>query len=83
MYDIYIDIAREEGRNNRTVIFSYYSDVDKTIISREGFPYEVKNGSLSYFDYQKKGVRKISLQNIKSVTKTGNLNTETKYPCKL
>lgn len=83
MYNVYIDIAREEGRNNRTVIFTYYSDTDKTVIKREGFPYEMKKETLVYFDYQKKGVRQIALENLKSITKTGNPNTEAPYPCKL
>jgi hypothetical protein len=78
-----IEIAKEEGRNNRTVIFAYYSKQDNAIVSREGFPYEVKNEILFYFDYQKKDLRRITLQNLKSVTKTGNLNTEAPYPCKL
>lgn len=83
MNDIYIDIAREEGGNNRTVIFTYYSDTDETVLTREGFPYEIKKETLIYFDYQKKDVRQIALKNLKSIAKTGNPNTEAPYPCKL
>lgn len=83
MNDIDIDIAREEGLNNRTVIFTFYSKKDKTVVSREGFPYEIKDETLYYFDYEKKEARQIILKNLKSIAKTGNPNTEASYPCQL
>jgi hypothetical protein len=83
MIDVDIDIAREEGQNNRTVIFTFFSKKDKAVVSREGFPYEIKDETLIYFDYEKREARQIILKNLKSVKETGNPNTETSYPCKL
>lgn len=83
MNDVDIDIAREEGRNNRTVIFTFFSKKDKAVVSREGFPYEIKDDTLYYFDYKKKEAGQILLKNLKSVKETGNPNTEASYPCNL
>jgi len=83
MNDVDIDIAREEGQNNRTVIFTFYSKKNKAVVSREGFPYEIKDETLYYFDYEKKEAGQIILKNLKSVTATGKPNTEASYPCKL
>jgi hypothetical protein len=83
MNDVDIDIAREEGQKNRTVIFTFYSKKDKAVVSREGFPYEIDNETLYFFDYEKKEAGQIILKNLKSVRETGNPNTEASYPCKL
>ena len=83
MNDVDIDIAREEGQNNRTVIFTFYSKKDKAVVSREGFPYEIKDETLYYFDYEKREAGQIILKNLKSIKETGNPNTETSSPCNL
>lgn len=83
MNDVDMDIAREEGRNNRTVIFTFYSKKDKAVVIREGFPYEIKGDALHYFDYEKKEAGQILLKDLKSVRETGNPNTEASYPCSL
>ena len=72
-----------EGRNNRTLLFYYYSEKDNAILEREGFPYEVKNNTLFYYDYEKKDTRRIKLPNLKKVVSTGKNNTTAPYPCKL
>jgi hypothetical protein len=83
MNDVDIDIAREEGQNNRTVIFTFYSKKDKGVVSHEGFPYEIKDDTLYYFDYEKKEAGQILLKNLKSVKETGKPNTEASCPCSL
>jgi hypothetical protein len=83
MNELDMDIAREEGLNNRTVIFTFYSKKDKTVVSREGFPYEIRDEILYYFDYEKKEAGQILLKDLKSVRETGNPNTEASYPCSL
>ena len=78
-----INTAVEEGRKNRTIQLVYFSEKDGMVISREGFPYEVKDQTLFYYDFQEKGTRRAKLSNLKSVTPTGRINPGTPYPCKL
>ncbi len=79
----YIEIATNEGRNNMTVIFSYYSEKDGVIVNREGFPYEIKNEVLYYYDFLKSGLRTIKLSNIHGIKATGKKNPGTPFPCSM
>ncbi len=78
-----LDVVRNEGRSNKTVIFTYFSEKDGMNVTREGFPYEVKGQIFYYYDFEKSDVRTFKLSNLMSVKPTGRINPGAPYPCKL